>query len=1113
MIIKNTLGLSVSFLENGSIKSIEANPIRISLKPATPFSKLAANIYLRKRTKHIEYTPLFGPESNSHFTIHNNIYIAKGQWEELDYTVILQLSPKSMSWQWTVEVRNLSGNQVELDVIYVQDLGLKPITDGLINGYYVSQYTERLILEHQVFGVVACCRQNMKESVRHPWFMMACGNGAVAGSTDGIQFYGRSFRATGIPEGLLSDKLDGEYAGESSIIALQEKPFTLAADEGHSTVFVATYLLYHPEATSTEDLKRLPGTMSEFEEVVPMNNKVEWTSPARNLFNTAPFLPAEDLEENELDRFFGKEKRQKEEIDGHLLSFFSGTNDHVVLMQKEILTDRPHGHILQAKAGLEPDESIVSTTAWAYGVFNSHLKQGNTNFNVLLSICSSPFNLALETGQRIFVQTGGKNFLLGVPSAFEMGLNHCRWIYKSGGHCFRVRTWTSKQAPQVNTDFKVISGPPVQLLITNHFDELNGWTLHPDSTNGEYVLRPKYGSMIAGKFPQAQYRMVVNSKHENFRVSGDEVLFDDNKSRSSLFVVAVSEVTAFCMSFIGEVCSSAEAVKIENADQQWLSDCRDAQSDWQQLSLKLSLKSDNQDIESIQEILPWYGMNALTHFLTPYGLEQFGGSAWGTRDVAQGPVDLLLAMGKYGKTRKVLCIIFSNQNPDGGWPQWWMFDSYREIRAGESHADIFYWCILALSKYVLVTGDIGILGEILPYYHEKGVDHAEKTPLSEHVDRLIKMITGSFVSGTSLVPFGGGDWNDSLQPVSEELAKRMISSWTVEMNYQAFKSLSTVYAQTGQTDKVTDLVNICEQIKADFNTYLIRDDVVAGYGLVEKDNRISLLLHPSDTKTGIRYSILPMERGILSGIFTKEQALHHQELIEMHLKGPDGARLMDRPLKYKGGIQEIFQRAESSTFFGREIGLMYVHEHIRYTESLALTGKAESFLKALRQAIPVGYREIVPCGDIRQSNCYYSSSDVHFKNRYEADERYDDVIAGRFTLRGGWRVYSSGPGIYIGLIVTRLLGIRIESGNVIIDPVMPFSLDGLSASMNFMGYPVTFKYAVRKGNFSPSSISVNGQPTGFSYEDNKYRQGGAVIPVDGFIALLDHKDNVVEIRL
>ena len=49
-------------------------------------------------------------------------------------------------------------------------------------------------------------------------------------------------------------------------------------------------------------------------------------------------------------------------------------------------------------------------------------------------------------------------------------------------------------------------------------------------------------------------------------------------------------------------------------------------------------------------------------FLTPYGLEQFSGAAWGTRDIAQGPFDLLLCMDKYDEAKQVLRIIFSNQN-------------------------------------------------------------------------------------------------------------------------------------------------------------------------------------------------------------------------------------------------------------------------------------------------------------------------------------------------------------------------------------------------------------------------------------------------------------------
>jgi len=345
------------------------------------------------------------------------------------------------------------------------------------------------------------------------------------------------------------------------------------------------------------------------------------------------------------------------------------------------------------------------------------------------------------------------------------------------------------------------------------------------------------------------------------------------------------------------------------------------------------------------------------------------------------------------------------------------------------------------------------------------------------------------------------------------LAQRMISSWTVEMNYQAFSEYQLVYERVGNKSKARELNELCDRIKADFNKYLVKDGVVAGYGLVAADRSISVLFHPSDTITGIRYSILPMNRGIISGIFTSEQAQHHQDLIEEHLKGPDGARLMDHPLKYKGGIQTIFQRAESSTFFGREIGLMYMHEHIRYAESQARTGRADAFMKALRQAIPVGYRKVVPCGDIRQSNCYYSSSDVTFRNRYEADERYAEIQTGKIMLRGGWRVYSSGPGIYVGLVVSRLLGLRIESGQIIVDPVMPHSLDGLSASLDLLDRAVTFKYAVKEGNFSPKAVSINGQAVQFKYEENKYRQGGAVIPADQFLAMLDRQENIVEVRL
>ena len=124
--LKNSLGLSFEFLDNGALKSIEAHSIRINLKSATPFSKPGSNLYLRKRSTPFEFAALLGPEGNSLFKLAGDAFIARGSWAGLDYICVLQLSKRSLSWQWRVEIKNLSDNPADLDLIYVQDAGLKP---------------------------------------------------------------------------------------------------------------------------------------------------------------------------------------------------------------------------------------------------------------------------------------------------------------------------------------------------------------------------------------------------------------------------------------------------------------------------------------------------------------------------------------------------------------------------------------------------------------------------------------------------------------------------------------------------------------------------------------------------------------------------------------------------------------------------------------------------------------------------------------------------------------------------------------------------------------------------------------------------------------------------
>ena len=1114
MIVTNSSGLTFTFSDAFALQSITAPPIRISLNAPSAFSRPCANLYLRRRDGDRAYTPLLGPESPSRYHVTDGQLVARGSWAGLDYECLLLPAETQLSWQWRVRVASQLQPAVELDLLHVQDLGLKASDTGAVNEYYVSQYLERRQFEHPQYGSVICGRQNMRESVGHPWLMLACTSRAVAASTDGLQFYGKTFRATGTPEALAADRLGGELAGESSIVALQAEPFVLGTGESRTTSFVASYLPDHPEASSEADLERLVELVRASASVTAPVSSAPHSEPAQRRVQRARLLPAEDLTVAELDALVGSERRHVEEVDGTLLSFFTDGPRHVVLRAKELRVDRPHGHIMQANFGYVPDERIMSTTAFACGVFNSHLTQGNTNFNTLLSVCANPTTPALE-GQRVLVGLDGRDgpeYLLGVPSLFEMGLNHCRWIYKFGTTCLQVCTWTAPREGRVNFELKVLRGGPVRLLLTHQLDALNGWTVASGGVH-EFVARPRADSTITAQFPQAQFRIVVNSPESAYTAHGGELLQSASGPLAGEFLVLeVPKTSAFCLSFVGEVFGATSAGRLADPEGQRRADCDEAAAMARELGRELTL-SGHKELDGIREILPWYSANALIHYLTPYGLEQFSGAAWGTRDVCQGPIDLLLCQEKYEQAKQVLRVVFSHQDESGGWPQWWMFDSYRAVRADSAHGDVVYWCILALCSYIKASGDFGFLEEPLPYFQQAGSAAAAATPIREHVDRIIALVVRSFVPGTALVQFGGGDWNDSLQPVSKELAERLISSWTVQMSYQALSEYREVCARSGNTVRAGELQAISEQILADFHRHLVKDGVVAGYGLVGPDQTIDVLLHPTDTTTGVHYSLLPMNRGVISGVFSKEQAEQHLSTIERHLKGPDGARLMDRPLRYRGGPQSIFQRAESSTYFGREIGLMYVHEHLRYAEAQARMGRPEAFLQALRQAIPVDYRAVVPQGDLRQANCYYSSSDVGFRTRYEADERYHEVIDGQLPLQGGWRVYSSGPGIYVALTVSRLLGLRVEYGQLILDPVLAPSLDGLQASLRFCGRPVTFVYRVAGPGFGPRAVTVNGQALPFEREDNRYRNGGAVIPLEHFMTLLSADGNRVEVEI
>jgi cellobiose phosphorylase len=155
----------------------------------------------------------------------------------------------------------------------------------------------------------------------------------------------------------------------------------------------------------------------------------------------------------------------------------------------------------------------------------------------------------------------------------------------------------------------------------------------------------------------------------------------------------------------------------------------------------------------------------MIHYLAPRGLEQYSGGGWGTRDVCQGPAEMLLALGKWQPLHELLLRVFKMQNSDGDWPQWFMFfERERGIRPTDSHGDIVFWPLLTLAEYLIASEELSILDAIVPFFHPEGDEHAEKASIWGHVERALKLIGRRVIPGTNLAAYGHGDWNDSLQP-------------------------------------------------------------------------------------------------------------------------------------------------------------------------------------------------------------------------------------------------------------------------------------------------------------------------------------------------------------
>ncbi|TMW72538.1 cellobiose phosphorylase [Alteribacter natronophilus] len=1076
--------LTYTFLHTGDLYEIRSEHTMINQWLGNTIDGSLNNLYLRIHSKNtIEWCKMLGSGSPSAVSFGDESVQWKGSFENVSYRVTFSPDPAGI-WFWKVD---LEGDGVEADVVYGQDLGLGAPAMVRTNEAYASQYIDHKPFETEGAGYVIASRQNQPQPGGNPYVQQGSLTGADGYVTDGFQFFGLSYKETNEPELLKKADFPNEnYQYEFAFTGLKSVRGTI--NGSRTAVFYVLFKENHPEPVKElEFQEELQAAWERVEKAEHESGKDEF-GPVSVL--TGENVKALPMTSSEVDRLF-PEKRFEENIGDRLAAFFTPTHEHVVFPEKELRVERPHGHILMTAEHGGLDQNKITTTSCMTGIFNAQVAVGNTSLNKLMTNPRNALNIPKTSGQRIYVERDGKYCLLTMPSLFEMGFNYARWYYKTEDDLIVITNYTSVRDAQVTLHIESREGKPYRFLVTNQLSMSANEYEEPfyiEEKEGAYFVTAGESDVSRDVHPDLKYKF-------DFSVPAamtDERALVEGQGTASLIAFELEEAAEWRLTIAGSVTGEFDTGGEKDFEQEKES----YRSYFAGLMNGFKLEHNGsmaRDVEKLNTLAWWYTHNMLIHYAVPHGLEQYTAAAWGTRDVCQGPAEYFLAMQKYDRVKDIIKTVYAHQYEDtGNWPQWFMFDDYTKIQQEESHGDIIVWPLKLLADYLKTTGDTAILHEQLPYTDRSSKTFTnQKWTLLEHVNKQIDYIKANFLHDTFLSSYGDGDWDDTLQPANQELKQYMVSSWTVALTYQSLTRLGEML-EDAAPEEAAEVKHLSEGVKRDYKKFLRDDKVISGFLYFADKENPEKMVHPSDSKTGIEYRLLPMIRSMISELFEEEEMKEHYELIRKHLYFPDGVRLMNKPARYDGGVSKHFKRAEQAANFGREIGLQYVHAHIRFIEAMAKVGKGDVAWEALKVINPVGIGDAVPNAEMRQSNAYFSSSDGKFNTRYEAAERFDQLKSGEVKVKGGWRIYSSGPGIYLNQLVSNVLGVREEGDMVIFDPVLDTRLDGLTFEFAVAGRPVRIVYHL-SGKEAGSRVTVNGEEVPADTISNRYRDGGLKI--------------------